>query len=223
MTTQYSALLVLNWIITGFVLCVQIHLCAWDGNSLLEDLGPWVLGGVALRSTRVPIVLVWASLPAQGGKSERRQIPGTKQTKKSRNVGWAPFPPELLVTCHLLISWLSLATRYREISVCLWFSHLCELPCRAQHSPSSPRLCPNTIFPFVRGLLSVPHCTQLGKAEEAGEVVLNPCVIQVAKGSCNAIFFFCHWVLSMAKCHCWSALISLYLPANTLQWVTVLV
>lgn len=116
-------------------------------------------------------VLVWASLPAQGGKSGGRQIPGTKQTKKSRNVGWASFPPELLVTCHPLISWLSLATRYREIlpslmaeiSLCLWFSHIfstLRASCGCSAQPIFTKALPTgIIFPFVRDLLSVPRCT----------------------------------------------------------------
>lgn len=86
------------------------------GTVCCRSFGLLTLGGVAARSLTIArTVLLWASFTDQWGKSEGRQIPGTKQTKKSRNVGWAFFPPELLVTCHLLISWLSLVTQYHQI------------------------------------------------------------------------------------------------------------
>lgn len=172
--------------------------------------------------------VVWASLPAQGGKSEGRQIPGTKQANKSRNVGWAAFPPELLVTCHLLISWLALATQYREIlseprgwgqCVLMVFTFVWTLSAELWVLSTAHlhwRLCPQvSFFHLSRDLLSVPHCTQLGESEEASEVALNPSRLDSdCKGLLYCHFFatgFCPWPRVIAE-----VLWHLFIPLPTL-------
>lgn len=103
---------------------------------IAEVIGLLILGGVAVRSMTIAhIVPLWASFTGHWGKSAGRQIPGTKQTKKSKNVGWAFFPLNCL--SHATYSfpgylWSPNIIRYfpslmHELGVGLWFLHLSKL------------------------------------------------------------------------------------------------
>lgn len=205
---QFSVSLVLNWTATSFVLCAQ--------RFWVPECWVGLLWGAQDFSQ---FLCEHHSLPREANQ-EGRQIPETKQTKKKQKCRLSFFSP-LNCLSHATSSFPgSLATRYREmlpkphgwdqlvILTYLWFWHLSEPSCRAvgaQLSPSSPRLCPQaSFFHLSRDLLSVPHCTQLGKPAEASEVVLNPCMIQIVKGSCNASFLlplgFIHGHLSLLRC-----------------------